>query len=58
MLNPDMKGWGFFEATRRRAEQLQAERKVASGHAEPTYAPGSMEWRDEQEKLKGAGSRG
>jgi hypothetical protein len=58
MLNPDMKGWVFFEAARRRAEQLQAEREVASGRPEPTYAPGSMEWLAEQEKLKGGGFRG
>jgi predicted phage terminase large subunit-like protein len=57
-LNPDMKGWGFFEATRRRVEQPQAEREVASGRPEPTYAPGSMEWLAEQEKLKGGGSHG
>jgi predicted phage terminase large subunit-like protein len=58
MLNPDMKSWGFFEATRRRAEQLQAERQAISGRPEPTWAPGSMEWLAEQEKLKGGGSRG
>jgi len=58
ILNPDMKSWGFFEATRRRAEQLQAERQATSGRPEPTWAPGSMEWLAEQEKLKGGGSRG
>jgi predicted phage terminase large subunit-like protein len=58
MLNPDMESWGFFEATRRRAEQLQAEREATSGRPEPTWAPGSMEWLAEQEKLKGGGSRG
>src|SRR6202022_10499 len=58
MLNPDMKSWGFFEATRRRAERLQAEREATSGRPEPTWAPGSMEWLAEQDKLKGGGSRG
>ena len=28
MLNPHMKGWGIFEATRRQAEQLRAKRDV------------------------------
>jgi phage terminase large subunit-like protein len=28
MLNPPMKGWGIFEATRRQAEQLLAERQA------------------------------
>ena len=34
------------------AEQLQAEREATSGRAQPTWAPGSMEWQAEQEKLK------
>jgi hypothetical protein len=44
MLNPQMKGWGIFEATRQKAEQLRAEQ---SGKPQPTqtiWAPGSMEW--------------
>ena len=50
MLNPNMKGWGAYELARRQAEQLQAEREATSGRAEPTWAPGSMEWLAEQNK--------
>jgi hypothetical protein len=58
MLNPQMNSWGFYEAIRQRFEQQQAERGPASGRPEPTYAPGSMEWAAEQEKLKGVGRGG
>ena len=50
MLNPHMKSWGIFEATRRQAEQLAAEQR---GKPQPTQtlpAPGSMEWLAEQNK--------
>ena len=50
MLNPQMKGWGFYEAMRQKAEQLRAEQ---SGKPQPTqtiWAPGSMEWLAEQNK--------
>ena len=50
MLNPDMKSWGAYELARRQAEQLRAEREATSGRAEPTWAPGSMEWLAEQKK--------
>ncbi len=50
MLNPNMKGWGAYELARRQYEQLQAEREATSGRAQPTWAPGSMEWLAEQNK--------
>src|SRR5437667_6834958 len=50
MLNPNMKGWGAYELARRQYEKLQAEREATSGRAEPTWAPGSMEWLAEQKK--------
>jgi predicted phage terminase large subunit-like protein len=52
MLNPNMKGWGFYELMRQRAEQLQAEQNNKWQSPQPTYAPGSMEWNAEQEKLR------
>jgi predicted phage terminase large subunit-like protein len=52
MLNPNMNSWGIYELYRQQAEKLWAERGAASGRAEPTWAPGSMEWQAEQEKLK------
>jgi predicted phage terminase large subunit-like protein len=48
MLNPQMNSWGFYEASRQRFEQQQAAR--VPGPSEPTYAPGSMEWRAQQQK--------
>src|SRR5271169_2729269 len=48
MLNPDMKSYGLFEATRRRAEQLLAEQRKPELR-KTNWAPGSMEWRAEQE---------
>jgi hypothetical protein len=46
MLNPDMKGYGAFQAARQKAEQLEAEQKRDKPQpAQPTWAPGSMEWR-------------
>jgi predicted phage terminase large subunit-like protein len=51
MLNPDMKGWGAFEAARQRAEQLLAEQQRGKPQpTQPTWAPGSMEWLAEQNK--------
>ena len=50
MLNPQMKNWGFYELSRQRFEQLQAEQR---GKPQPTQtlpAPGSMEWLAEQNK--------
>ena len=55
MLNPNMKGRGAYELARRQAEQLRAEREARGEVAQsvqPTWAPGSMEWQAEQEKLK------
>jgi predicted phage terminase large subunit-like protein len=49
MLNPQMKSYGFFEATRRKAERVLAERQ-ATQPAKPTWAIGSMEWRAEKNK--------
>src|SRR6267142_282462 len=51
-LNPEMNSRGLFEFYRREAEKLQAEHEAVSGRPVPTYAPGSMEWLAEQEKLK------
>ncbi len=48
MLNPNMNSWGAYELARQRHEELQAERGAASGRAEPTLAPGSMEWLAQQ----------
>jgi hypothetical protein len=31
MLNPHMKGWGSYEATRRRAQELEEQRKPQPG---------------------------
>ena len=51
MLNSDMKGYGAFEAARQRAEQLLAEQQRDKPQpAQPTWAPGSMEWLAAQNK--------
>jgi hypothetical protein len=50
MLNPRMKSWGIYEATRRKAEQLRAEQRDKSEPIKPTWAPGSLEWQAEQNK--------
>jgi len=55
MLNPGMTSQGLFEWYRRQAEEL-AERHDKPQRAPITFAPGSMEWQAEQEKLKGGGS--
>jgi hypothetical protein len=52
MLNPHMKSWGIFEATRLKAEQLRAEQRDKPQPTQTAWAPGSMEWEAEQEKLK------
>src|SRR5712671_2798704 len=52
MLNPNMNSWGNYELYSQQAENLRVEREAASGRAEPTWAPGSMEWQAEQKKLK------
>jgi predicted phage terminase large subunit-like protein len=50
MLNPQMKGWGIYEATRRRAEALAQSRKPQPTQTE--WARGSMEWLAEQNKSR------
>ena len=46
-----MKSYGAYELARRQYEKLQAESEATSGRPQPTWAPGSMEWQAEQEKL-------
>ena len=70
MLNPNMNSWGIYELYRQQAEKLRAEREAwgqVAQSVQPTWAPGSMEWQAEQEKLKaerekltggGSGGRG
>jgi predicted phage terminase large subunit-like protein len=48
MLNPHMKGWGSYEAARRRAQELEEQRKPQP--AQIIYAIGSLEWLAEQNK--------
>jgi len=51
MLNPQMNSWGSFEALRQRVEELLAEQQRNKPQpAQPTWAPGSMEWLAEQNK--------
>jgi hypothetical protein len=51
MLNPEMKGYGAFEAARQRAEELLAEQQRNKPQpTQPTWAPGSMEWLAEKNK--------
>src|SRR6266550_3770963 len=55
MLNPNMNSWGIYELYRQQAEKLRAERQArgeVTQSVQPTWAPGSMEWQAEQEKLK------
>jgi predicted phage terminase large subunit-like protein len=53
MLNPPMKGWGFFEHARQRAEQLEP--AASTPATEMNWAQGSMEWEAAQKaKLNGA----
>jgi hypothetical protein len=50
MFNPHMKSWGFYELTRQRFEQRQAEQRGTPQPTQPRPAPGSMEWLAEQNK--------
>ena len=50
MLNPHMKGYGIFEATRRKAERLRAEQCPKPLPPQSRPAPGSVEWSAEQNK--------
>jgi hypothetical protein len=48
MLNPQMKGWGFYEFMRRKAQELKQQ-----GEPQPpktNWAPGSLEYQAEQEE--------
>ena len=54
MLNPQMKDWGFYEATRRKAEQLRAEQRDKSEPTKPVWAP--VAGRAEQIELNRGGS--
>jgi hypothetical protein len=48
MLNPQMKGWGYYEYTRQRAQALEQHDKPQIPKI--VYAQGSMEWLAEQNK--------
>ena len=48
MLNPHMKGWGSYEAARRRAQELKQQREPEPRKTQ--WAPGSLEWQAEQEE--------
>ena len=50
MLNPRMNSWGMFEATRRRAEELK--QRPEPQPPKKYYAPGSLEWQAEQDRIK------
>ena len=52
-----MSNQGIYDWYRRQAEELAA-RHDKPQRAPITYAPGSMEWKAEQEKLKRGGSCG
>jgi predicted phage terminase large subunit-like protein len=48
MLNPHMKSWGHYEWMRRRAQEIEEQRKPQP--VKTVFAPGSMEWLAEQNK--------
>ena len=48
MLNPHMKSWGHYEWMRRRAQELEEQRKPQP--VKTVFAPGPMEWQAEQNK--------
>jgi hypothetical protein len=50
MLNPQMNSWSSYEATRRRVEELK--RQPEPQPPKPNWAPGSVEWQAEQDKMK------
>ncbi|HEX6506251.1 MAG TPA: hypothetical protein VF221_01345 [Chloroflexota bacterium] len=50
MLNPQMKSWGFYEWMRRQAEELKQQREPEPRKTH--WAPGSVEWQAEQDKMK------
>ena len=52
MLNPQMESWSFYEATRRKAEQLRAEQRGKPEPPQTEWAIGSMEWLAEHEQIE------
>jgi len=48
MRNPHMKSWGHYEWMRRRAQELEEQRKPQP--VKTVFAPGPMEWQAEQNK--------
>jgi predicted phage terminase large subunit-like protein len=48
MLNPQMKGWAFYERTRQQARELAEQHKPEP--PKTVLAPGSVEWQAEQNK--------
>ena len=52
MLNPQMKGWGYYEWMRRKAEALKQQHTPEP--PKPQWAPGSLEWQAEQEAKRKA----
>jgi hypothetical protein len=50
MLNPQMKGWAFYEFMRQDLEALRAAQQSKPQPAPPNPAPGSMEWQALQDK--------
>jgi predicted phage terminase large subunit-like protein len=56
MLNRPMKARGLYEFYRQQAEEVKAKRKPAPKPAERIYAPGSLEYADQQKALRPGGS--
>src|SRR6202007_1576441 len=50
MLNPEMKGWAYYEYMRRAAQAIEEQRKPQPRPDQTAFAPGSMEWQAEQNK--------
>ena len=50
MLNLQMKSWGLYELIRRQAEELEQQREPEPRKTQ--WAPGSVEWQTEQDKMK------
>ena len=50
MLNPQMKGWGFYEFMCRKAEARNEQHTPEP--PKPEWAPGSLEWHAEEAKRK------
>jgi hypothetical protein len=54
MLNPPMKGWGWFELARQRAEETEPTSSPPA--TEINWAKGSMEWEAAQKAKLNGGS--